>query len=150
MARLHSRKKGRSGSKKPLARSARAWVKIPEEQVRSLIEKLYKEGRQPAVIGQVLRDQMGVPSVRALLGKPLSKVLEELNLKQEYPADLIALIRRAVGLRKHLKANTRDTLNKIKLGHIESKIKRLVAYYRGKKLPAGWKYDPESAALLVK
>jgi small subunit ribosomal protein S15 len=34
---------------------------------------------------------------------------------------------------------------------VESKIHRLVKYYREKgKVPAGWAYDPETAALLIK
>ena len=55
-----------------------------------------------------------------------------------------------MGVRKHLKENKRDKSNAIKLSHVESKIKRLVVYYRGKKLPKDWKYEPEKAALLVK
>jgi len=60
------------------------------------------------------------------------------------------LIKRAVGLHKHLKTNGTDIHNKSILRRTESKVKRLVKYYRGKKLPANWKYDPEQAALLVK
>lgn len=151
MARLHSRKKGKSGSVKPSLRaSSHSWVKHSKEEVLSMVEKQAKEGKTEAVIGQVLRDQYGIPSVKAITGSSISQILKEKKLSSPYPTDLLDLIKKAVYLRKHLKQHTRDTANKIKLVHIESKIKRLVRYYRGKKLPVKWKYNPDEAALLVK
>lgn len=150
MARLHSRKKGRSGSKKPATKTAKAWVRTTKDEVKETITRLAKEGKTEAQIGQVLRDQYAVPSTKIVLGKTVSQLLKELKLAKDFPSDLLDLIRRAVSLRKHLKKNTRDKANRIKLGHIESKIKRLVRYYRGKKLSKDWKYDPEQAELLVK
>jgi small subunit ribosomal protein S15 len=125
-------------------------VKLSKDEIIALVEKLSKEGKPERVIGLILRDEYGVPSVKAVVGKTVSQILAEKKLSPKYPSDLIDLIRRAVGVRKHLKANTRDTSNKIKLVHIESKIKRLVRYYRGNKLPSDWKYNPDEAALLVK
>ena len=52
-------------------------------------------------------------------------------------------------MRGHLKTNNRDISNKSK-SYTLSKIKRLVKYYRGKKLSKDWKYEPEKAELLVK
>jgi small subunit ribosomal protein S15 len=150
MARMHSRKKGKAKSHKPKDSSAKSWVRVDEKQIAAVVEKLFKEGRNEAEIGLILRDQYGVPGVKAVLGKSLSALLRELKLKREYPSDLIDLIKRAVNLRKHLAGNKRDIHNKVKLMHVESKIKRLVKYYQGKKLPKDWKYDPEQAALLVK
>jgi len=150
MARMHSRKKGKSKSRKHVGKMAPSWVKQSKEEVAGLVVKLAKEGTPAARIGLELRDQHGIPSVKSVTGKTISQILSEKKLAPDYPDDLMALIRRAVGLRKHLKSNTRDTANREKLGHIESKIKRLVVYYRGKKLPQKWKYDPEEAALLVK
>ena len=148
MARMHTRKKGKSRSRKPL--STAKWVKVSKEKVSELVEKLSKEGVTQAKIGMVLRDQHGVPSVKAVLGKSLSAFLKEKKLDSKYPQDLLDLIKKAVGLRKHLKANKKDTYNRARLQNIESKVNRLVRYYRGKKLPANWRYVPEEAALLVK
>lgn len=150
MARVHSRKRGKSASKKPIAKPSYAWVQVGGEEVFSLIEKMAKEGKSEAQIGTLLRDQHGVPSVKALTGKTVSQALAEKGLKKQFPSDLIDLIRKAVRLRKHLKTNNRDDSNWKKLNDVESKIKRLVRYYRGKKLPKDWKYDPDEAALLVK
>jgi len=150
MARMHSRKRGRSASHKPASKTAPAWVQQSKEEVFSLVEKLAKEGKNEAAIGRILRDQYGVPSVKALTGKSISQILADKKLASKYPADLIDLIRTAVAMRKHLKANPRDQSNLTKLAHVESKIRRLVRYYRGKKLPQNWTYVPEEAALLVK
>ncbi len=150
MARMHTRRRGRSKSHKPTRSNAQMWVKASKEEIYSEIEKLAKEGRKEAEIGLILRDQFSVPSVRTMTGKTVSQILSEKGLSPKYPSDLIDLIRKAVRLRKHLLENNHDLLNKQKLTNVESKIKRLVNYYRGKKLPKNWKYDPEQAALLVK
>jgi small subunit ribosomal protein S15 len=150
MARMHSRKKGKSKSHKPTRSNAAMWVTISKEEIESIVEKLSKEGRKEAEIGLILRDQHSVPSIKVITGKTVSQVLKEKGLTPKYPSDLIDLIEKAVRLRKHLLENKKDKLNTKKLVDVESKIKRLANYYRGKKLPKNWKYDPESAALLVK
>jgi small subunit ribosomal protein S15 len=149
MARLHTRKKGKSASHKPAVKSA-GWVRQSKEEVVALIERLAREGKTEAQIGLALRDEHGVPSVKMLTGKKVSKILEEKKAAPKYPSALIDLIRKAVSLRKHMESNPRDKQNRKKLNDVESKIKRLVRYYRGKKLPKNWKYVPEEAALLVK
>lgn len=147
---MHSRKRGKSASRKPLAPSL-SWLQSSKEEVFSIIEKLVKEGRKEAEIGLILRDQYGVPDVKTVFGKKLSRILDGKKLSPKYPSDLIDLIKKAVNLRKHLAANPRDKLNKAKLVCIESKIRRLVKHYRKtKKLPHDWKYEPEKATLLVK
>ncbi|NYZ75098.1 30S ribosomal protein S15 [Candidatus Micrarchaeota archaeon] len=150
MARMHTRKRGRSASHKPASKTAPAWVQQSKEDVYALIEKLVKEGKNEALIGTILRDQHGVPSVKAVTGKSISHVLAEKKIAGKYPSDLIDLIRKAIEVRKHLKQNPRDQQNRTKLSQVESKIRRLVRYYRGKKLPENWTYVPEEAALLVK
>ena len=150
MARLHTRKRGASKSRKPYSRGAPSWVKLSKQEVESLVEKLAKEGRTPAQIGNALRDLHGVPSAKAVAGKQVTKIMADRKLLGEYPSDLMALIRRAVRLGKHIGRNKKDKSNRQKLAHVEAKIKRLVKYYRGKKLQAGWKYDPATAELLVK
>ena len=151
MARLHSKKHGRSGSKRPAGKAVPEWSEYSAPEIEEIIVKLGKEGTVPAQIGQALRDQYGVPSVRNITGKSVMVILKEGGVKMEYPPDLLALITKAVGLRKHLKEHTRDVHNRTKLTHIESKIRRLSRFYTTNEvLPKGWKYDPERAALLVK
>lgn len=147
---MHTRKKGKSASHKPFGKTSYAWVQADKTAVLKVVEKLSKEGKSEADIGRILRDEYGVPSVKVLFGSKLGRLLKENNLQKQYPSDLMSLIRKAVRLSRHSGQNKRDYANRIKLGHIESKIKRLVYYYRGSRLPAGWKYDRDEAALLVK
>ena len=61
------------------------------------------------------------------------------------------LIKRAVNIRDHLKENPKDIHSKRGLTIIESRIRRLGAYYVSEgDLQEGWRYDPTEAALLVK
>ncbi len=150
MARLHTRKRGKSRSNKPAVSTASKWVNYSPEEVISFIQSLAKEGKSEAEVGLVLRDQYGVPSVKLLTGKTISQILIDKGIASKYPSDLIALLRKAVNTMEHLKSNPGDKSNRTKLSHIVAKIKRLVKYYRGNKLPVDWKYDPETAALIVK
>lgn len=151
MARLHSKKHGKAGSKRPAFKVAPDWVDYPAHEVEALVVKLHKEGSSPTTIGMILRDQYGIPRVPSVCNKSIHQVLREQGMKVEYPDDIIALIRKAVRMHKHLNANKGDGSNTTKLIHVESKIKRLVKYYiQTKKLPVGWTYNRETAALLVK
>lgn len=151
MARLHSRKKGKSGTKRPKAKVAPEFSKIEAQKVKDIVLKLNKEGVPLSKIGLTLRDEYGVPSTRALIGSSVSAFLKKEAVLPEYPEDLVSLIKKAVRMRSHLKTTKADTHNKVKLIHVESKINRLAKYYVSKnRLPKDWRYDPESAALLVK
>ncbi len=150
LARMHSRKKGKSGSRRPASKTAPSWAQADKQEVSELVLKMAREGFDEAAIGRMLRDGHGVPSVRNLTGKTVTQILEENALLKGFPRDLLDLIRKAVRVRKHLRAGKQDKYNATMLRRTESKIKRLVKYYRGKKLPADWKYEPEQAALLVK
>ena len=64
--------------------------------------------------------------------------------------DLLALIKRAVFLRKHLEANKQDETAERGLILTESKIKRLTKYYKKTgKVKSEWKYDPERATMYI-
>lgn len=151
MARLHSGKKGKSGSRRPKNLVKPEWAVYGEEEIKDLIRKLAKEGVSATKIGLVLRDEYGVPLAKTYLGKTIGQFLDEERLTPKFPDDLLSLIKKAVVMRNHMRENTSDLHNKVKLSHVESKIHRLVKYYREKgKVPAGWAYDPETAALLIK
>ena len=102
------------------------------------------------MIGVFLRDQYGIPNVKEILGVKISAIVEELDLKPKYPEDLVNLVRRATNLRRHLEDNKKDLHSKRGLQLIESKIRRLVKYYKKKGIfPTNWKYDPKTAGLLL-
>lgn len=150
MARLHSRKKGKAGTKRAKGGVVPAWVSVDKAELKETIVKMAKEGVPPTKIALYLRDQQGVANVRGILGMSLLAFLEKEKAAPEYPEDLLALIKKAVRMRSHLKTSKKDLHNKVKLGHVESKIGRLVKYYSSKgKLPKGWRYD-QQAALLAK
>ena len=151
MARLHSKKKGKAGTKRPKSNVAPSWVGVEKTELKEMIVKMAREGSQPTKIALYLRDQYGVANLRAILGMSLLAFLKKEKVAPEYPEDLINLIKKAVRIRSHIKASKKDVHNKVKLGHVESKISRLVKYYSSKgMLPKGWKYDEGQVALIVK
>ena len=127
------------------------WIEYSNEEIEELILKLRKEGNSTSMIGIVLREQYGIPDVKVVTGKKITKILEDHGQELEYPEDLMNLIRKAVNIREHLDENPKDLHTRRGLRIIESKIRRLVRYYVNEGvLPEGWRYDPRSAALLVK
>jgi small subunit ribosomal protein S15 len=150
MARIHSRRKGKSGSHRPYRQSQAKWVELNSNQIEELVIKQAKEGKSTAEIGTILRDQWAVPSVKLSTKKRISKILEEKQLASKLPEDLKNLLEKAINLRSHLSKNKKDLHNQRGLHLIEAKIKRLAKYYiREGKLPTDWKYTPERAKLLV-
>lgn len=144
MARMHSRKKGQSGSTKPINKVNPSWVSYKGKEVELLIGKLAKEGKKPSQIGMYLRDVYGIPDVKTLTKKTITEIMDDKKLSLEMPEDLLALIRRAALLQKHLEENHKDQTAKRGLQLTESKIFRLSKYYKiSGKLEATWKYDPK-------
>ena len=145
---MHARKKGKSKSHPPLEEQIPTWVRYKPKEVELLIGKLAKEGKSSSEIGTILRDSYGIPSVKLIAKKSIGEILKEKNLSPELPEDLLFLIRRAIAIRKHLENNKQDMFAKRGLQRTESKIKRLVKYYKtAKKLPADWKYDFEAVKI---
>ena len=150
MARMYSRKKGKSGSKKPMKKSIPSWVPYKQKEVELLIAKLAKEGKSPSMIGLILRDTYGIPDAQILCGKSITKILDEKKLMPEIPEDLTALIKRLAALMKHIENNKKDFAAKRGMIITSSKIKRLVKYYkRNGVLDAKWKFDPEKAGFFL-
>jgi len=148
MAKMHSRKKGKAGSKKPMVTAK--WVEHDKKEIERLVIKLSKDGLDSSRIGKVLRDQYGIPYIKTIIGKTITDILEENNLLPKIPEDLLNLLRRTVNLRDHLAKSKKDYTSKHGLELLESKVRRLSKYYiRTGKLPANWKYEPERAKLLV-
>ena len=146
MARMHSRKKGKSGSKRPSKSALPSWVRYKPKEVELLIAKLAKEGKTTSSIGHELRDVYGIPDVKQITKKKINKILTEKKLSKELPEDILALIKRSVMIRKHLESNRLDQPAKRGLLLTESKINRLVKYYKSVgRLAPDWKFRPENA-----
>ena len=149
MARIHARKKGKAGSKRPSTGSTPKWVRYKKNEVEELVIKFAKEGHSSSKIGLILRDQFGIPSVKIMIGKDISDIMKENKFYPEIPEDLLNLLKQAVNLREHLGKNKKDYTSKRGLELLESKIRRLGKYYDKKGILPGWKYKPEQAKLII-
>lgn len=149
MARMYSRKKGKSRGRKPAQLKA-SWVKYKDKEIEELVIKFAKKGHQSAQIGLLLRDQYGIPTTKINKVK-VSQILAKHSLQPEMPDDLFNLLKKAVNLHAHLEKQKKDYTSKRGLELTESKIRRLAKFYiRNHTLESGWKYDIDKARLLVK
>ena len=98
----------------------------------------------------MLRDQDGIPLVKAVTGSKILRILKKngkkelsfviVGLAPSLPEDMYFLIKKAVAVRKHLERNRKDRDSKFRLILIESRIHRLTRYYkRTEQLPPTWK-----------
>jgi small subunit ribosomal protein S15 len=150
MSRMHSQRKGSSGSKKPMIDKSPAWVQQSPEEIKETVVMLAGEGMTAAKIGLVLRDQYAVPNVQLAVGMSIREILAEKNIRFELPEDLQGLMKRAVELNGHIKAHPKDLHNLRGQQLIESKIRRLVKYYKREGvIPQTWQYSLETASLQV-
>lgn len=150
MARMHSRKKGKSGSIKPIKKVKPTWIRYSETEIESLVVKLAKAGNNSSKIGLILRDTYGVPDVKIATKNKMGQILKNNKLNPEFPDDFTSLIRKEITLLKHLGTNKKDQVAKRGLQLTSSKIHRLTKYYKRKGiLPENWKYDREKAKLIV-
>ncbi len=151
MARLHAKRKGKSGSTRPFLKANPEWVGMEKAEIEENILRLHQEGLSTAAIGTQLRDAYGVPSVRLATGKSITQILTEKNVKFAMPEDLASLIKRAAALQSHFQEHKKDLSNQRGLQLIESKIRRLSKYYKEEGvLPEDWDYSAKLAELQVK
>ncbi|MHA1974973.1 MAG: 30S ribosomal protein S15 [Candidatus Hodarchaeales archaeon] len=152
MARMHARRKGKSGSKRPIWRKTPEWILYSPEEIENLVTEKAKEGLGSAQIGLVLRDEYAIPSVKKITGKSITKIMKENNLGPKMPEDFLNLVRRALNLRKHLESgNKKDKHSRRGLQLIESKIRRLTRYYKKKGVfDQNFKYEPSNATLYLR
>jgi len=120
---------------------------MEQEEVEEVIVELSEKGKSPSEIGLVLRDQYGIPDVKDILGKKLTKFLEEEDLTGDEPEDLNNLIEKAENARNHLAENPNDVSAKRGLSRLEARIRSLGNYYVEKgELPQDWRYQPGEKA----
>lgn len=148
MARIHVHTHGKSHSTRPTSKGPALWVNQNREQISALVVDLAKEGLSPSEIGLRLRDVYGIPLVKPILGKSVTNVLADSDIKPDMPEDLDKLVRKALGLQKHLRVHNSDHRNVRSLELVESKIHRLSKYYKREgKIPKNWKYAAVIAQL---
>jgi small subunit ribosomal protein S15 len=136
--------RGRSRSTRPVSKRPPSWVVYQPDEVKALIINLAKEGKSPSEIGNILRDEHGIPLVKPIVGYGVLQVLQEAGLAPRVPEDLYNLMVRAAQQRRHLERNPKDFGNKRGLQLTESKIYKLTRYYKRRGLlPADWRYRSE-------
>ena len=153
MARMHTRRRGQSGSDRPVADAPPEWSDVDADAVEARVVELAEEGYDPSEIGLRLRDEgvggTPVPNVKLATGKKVGEILDEHDVAPDLPTDLEHLLEKAVRLNEHVNAHGTDYQNKRALQNVESKVRRLVNYYRGDELPADFTYTYETAKDLV-
>jgi len=150
MARMYSKRKGKSRSKKPMKKTNPGWQRYKPKEVELLTVKLAKTGKTPSQIGLYLRDTYGIPDVRTVTEKRLTAILKEKNVLPQLPEDMRALIKRIIHVAAHAEAHKQDMTAKRGLTLTQSKLHRLIKYYkRTHKLPADWKLDTTKLRLYV-
>lgn len=150
MAKMHSRRKGISGSTRPFRTEAPSWVSLTEEEISEIVVKLYTQGKSTAMIGLILRDSYGIPDVKSIFGKSITRILADNGITFKLPEDLENLMRKAIIIHGHLQTNKKDVHNKRNFQLTEAKIRRLAKYYKKTGvLPANWSYSVSIAKLLV-
>ncbi|MDQ2053534.1 MULTISPECIES: 30S ribosomal protein S15 [Halobellus] len=153
MARMHTRRRGSSGSDKPVADEPPEWSDVDAEDVEARVVELAEQGHEPSQIGLKLRDEgvkgVPIPDVKLATGKKVTTILDENDAAPELPEDLRNLMERAVRLRRHVNENQQDMQNKRALQNTESKIRRLVDYYRGDALDEDFTYTFDVAVELL-
>ena len=153
MARMHTRRRGTSGSDKPTADEPPEWSDVDPEDVEQRVVELAEQGYDPSQIGIKLRDEgvtgTPVPDVKLATGKKVTETLEENDAEPELPEDLRNLMERAVRLREHVQENQQDHQNKRALQNTESKVRRLVEYYRGDELAPDFTYSYDVAKKIL-
>lgn len=148
MARIHVHTHGKSHSTRPTSKGPAPWLSQNRDQISALVVELAREGLSPSEIGLRLRDAHSIPLVKPILGKSVTSILTENNIKSDMPEDLDKLVRKALGLQKHLRVHNSDHRNVRSLELIESKIHRLTRYYKREgRIPKNWKYAAVIAQL---
>ncbi|WP_331236506.1 30S ribosomal protein S15 [Natronorarus salvus] len=153
MARMHTRRRGASGSDRPASDEPPEWSDVEADDVEARVVELAESGHPPAVIGLKLRDEgvrgTPVPNVKLATGKKLTEILAENDAEPDVPEDLRNLLERAIRLREHMEENPQDHQNKRALQNTESKVRRLVSYYRGEEIPEEFRYSYDAAKRLL-
>ena len=150
---MHTRRRGSSGSDRPAADDPPEWSDVDADDVEARVVELAEQGYDPSQIGMKLRDEgvtgTPVPDVTLATGKSVTDILDEHDATPELPEDLRNLMTRAIRLREHVQENPQDHQNKRSLQNTESKVRRLVTYYRGDEIAPDFTYSYDVAKELL-
>lgn len=150
MARMHSGKKGKSGSTKPIVKQIPSWVTYSAKEIELLVVKYAKEGKTPSQIGLFLRDEYGIPDIKLITKKSVTEILDEKGHAKILPEDVTALLKKIIKIQEHLEANHKDQPARRGLTLTESKVLRLVKYYkRTGRISNEWNYHPKQIRMLI-
>jgi small subunit ribosomal protein S15 len=148
LARIHSHRHGKSHQTRPPGETVPSWVTVGADEAKAVVLKLAKEGTSPSRIGQILRDEYGVPLSKPLTGKTVGEILADGKVAPKIPEDLQDLIERAQRVQNHLRTHKSDRKNVHSLELVEAKIYRLAKYYKAKGiLSSDFKYTAVVAQL---
>lgn len=148
---MHTRRKGKSSSKRPPHATIPEWVTQTPEEIEEKIIELAKQGYDSSMIGSILRDSYGIPSTKLVIKQKITDIMQREGIYPEYPEDFRNLVRRALALRRHLDGHPKDKHSKYGLQKIESKIRRLLRYYQKQGvIPKSFKYNPTTASTIVR
>ena len=150
---MHTRRRGSSGSDRPAADEPPEWSDVDADDVEARVVELAEQGYDPSQIGMKLRDEgvtgTPVPDVTLATDKTITEILDDHDASPELPEDLRNLMERAIRLREHVQENPQDHQNKRALQNTESKVRRLVNYYRGDQLDPEFTYSYDVAKDLL-
>jgi len=129
------------------------WSDVDADAVEDRVVELAEDGHSPSEIGMKLRDEgvdgTPVPDVSLATDKKITEILDEHDAEPDLPEDLRNLMERAVRLQEHMDENPTDHQNKRALQNTQSKIRRLVDYYRGDELDEDFTYSYDTATTLL-
>jgi len=150
---MHTRRRGSSDSDTPVADDPPEWSDVDSEAIEERVVELAEAGHSPSEIGLKLRDEgvqgTPIPDISLATGKKVTEILEANDAEPDIPEDLRNLMERAVRLREHMDENPGDHQNKRALQNTESKIRRLVGYYRGDEMPEEFTYSYDVAVEML-
>lgn len=125
---------------KPFSTSVPTYLTKPIADIKRDIVHFANKGMMPSAIGNLLRDQYGVGDAKDVLGKGILEFCKLNNCAPIIPEDLDSLIEKSNTIRLHLVSHRKDNDAKYRLNLINSRLHRLVRYYKEKGvLPGNWK-----------
>jgi len=150
---MHTRRRGSSDSDTPVADDPPEWSDVDAERIEERVVELAEEGHDPSEIGLALRDSgvagTPIPDVQLATDRTVTEILDEHDAGADLPEDLRNLMEKAITLREHMQENPQDHQNKRARQNVESKVRRLVDYYRGDELDEEFTYSYEEAVDLL-
>jgi small subunit ribosomal protein S15 len=150
---MHSRRRGSSGSDRPADDDPPEWSDVDADEIEERVVELAEQGHDPSQIGLKLRDEgvkgTPVPDVKAATGSKVTEILADNDVENDIPEDLRNLLEQAVRLNEHMQENPQDHQNRRAQQNTESKVRRLVDYYRGDQLDEEFTYTYENAKELL-